>query len=82
MTNMIFIWGYFKNGDGVEVARFLSTVDETIICDAAKAIARDPTFGFDEVVVEDDNIGIIWKTCDVDESADIDSAMCFDPYNA
>lgn len=80
---MTTIWGHLKNGNGVEVAHFLDIVNESIIIDMAESIACDPTLGFNDIVVENDNEGIIWKRVfadKYDEPADIDSDMGFDPY--
>ena len=80
---MTTIWGYFKNGDGVEVAHFLDIVDFDIVIDTARAMACDLALGFDNVVVNNNNEGDIWNAYDADEydePADIDSDMGFDPY--
>lgn len=80
---MTTIWGYFKNGDGVEVAHFLDIVDFDIVIDTARAMTCDLALGFDNVVVNNNNEGDIWNAYDADEydePADIDSDMGFDPY--
>ena len=80
---MITIWGYLKNGNGVEIAHFLDAVDDATIIEAAKAIARNFDFSFDNVVASVDYGDIIWSAYgfdEADEPADIDSDMGFDPY--
>lgn len=80
---MTTIWGYYKNGDGVEVARFLDAVDLDTVVDTARAIACDLALGFDDVIVNNDNEGDIWSASaadEYDEPADIDSDVGFDPY--